>query len=126
VESDPQDPHVLGLPYPDPLVRGTDSDPDPSLFLIKVLGGLKDCLQNKILTQNVSRKLKFLRLKIMRLWVSYKEKNMGNFFCILRRKEVGSGIDTDPDSLVRGTDPRIRIRIRIKMSQITQHCFQVR
>ncbi len=33
------DPHVLGIPDPDPLVRGTD--PDPSLFLIKVLTGLK-------------------------------------------------------------------------------------
>ncbi len=29
---DPRDPHVLGLPDPDPLVRGTDLYPDPSLF----------------------------------------------------------------------------------------------
>jgi hypothetical protein len=38
----------LGLPDQDPLVRGTDPDPalDP-LFLIKVLSGLKQCLQNK-------------------------------------------------------------------------------
>jgi hypothetical protein len=27
-----RDPHVLGLPDPDPLVKGTDPDPDPSLF----------------------------------------------------------------------------------------------
>ncbi len=33
-EPDPdlQDPHVLGLPDPDPLVRGTDPAPDPSLY----------------------------------------------------------------------------------------------
>jgi hypothetical protein len=31
----------LGLPDPDPLVRGTDLAPDPSLFLINVLSGLK-------------------------------------------------------------------------------------
>jgi hypothetical protein len=27
-----QDPHVFGLPDPDPFVRGTDPVPDPSLF----------------------------------------------------------------------------------------------
>jgi hypothetical protein len=45
------------LGHPDPLVRGMDPDlaqdlapdPKPSLFS-KVLSGLKDCLQNKILT----------------------------------------------------------------------------
>jgi hypothetical protein len=31
----------LGLPDPDPLVGGTDPDPNPSLFLLKVLSGLK-------------------------------------------------------------------------------------
>jgi hypothetical protein len=31
----------LGLPDPNPLVRGTDPDPDPSHFLINVLRGLK-------------------------------------------------------------------------------------
>ncbi len=37
-DPDPQDLHVLGLPDPDPLVRGTDpapnpaTAPDPSLF----------------------------------------------------------------------------------------------
>jgi hypothetical protein len=44
----------LGLPDPDRLVRGTD--PDPSLFLMKVWGGLKYGLQNKIFTQNFSKK----------------------------------------------------------------------
>jgi hypothetical protein len=32
-DPDPHDPHVLGLPDPDPLVRGTDPDPDLSLVL---------------------------------------------------------------------------------------------
>jgi hypothetical protein len=31
---------ILGLPDPDPLVRGTDPDPDPSIFLLNVLSGL--------------------------------------------------------------------------------------
>jgi hypothetical protein len=50
----------LGLPDPDPLVRDVDpaQDTDPSLF-IKVLSGLKYCLQNKILTQNFSQTLNF-------------------------------------------------------------------
>jgi hypothetical protein len=41
----------LGLPDPDPLVRGTDPDPAPAPFLIKVLSGLKKFLKNKVLTQ---------------------------------------------------------------------------
>jgi hypothetical protein len=32
-DPDQQDPHVLGLPEPDPLVRGMDPDPDPNPFL---------------------------------------------------------------------------------------------
>jgi hypothetical protein len=32
-DPDPPDPHVFGLPDPDPLVRGTDPAPDPFLFL---------------------------------------------------------------------------------------------
>jgi hypothetical protein len=42
----------MGLPNPDPLVRGTDPDP-PFSYL---LSGLKNCLQNKISTQNFSKK----------------------------------------------------------------------
>jgi hypothetical protein len=36
-EPDLQDSHVLGLPDPDPLVRGMDldPDPDPSFFTLK-------------------------------------------------------------------------------------------
>jgi hypothetical protein len=47
----------LGLPDPDPLGCqrcGSGSGSFP--FLIKVLSGLKSCLQNKILTQNFSKK----------------------------------------------------------------------
>jgi hypothetical protein len=52
-------------------------------FLMKVLSGLKKCLQ----------KIKFLRLKILYLRVSYK-KNYGNFviFCILKVTEERSQI----------------------------------
>ncbi len=32
VASSVPDPHVLGLPDPDPLVRGMDPDPDPSII----------------------------------------------------------------------------------------------
>jgi hypothetical protein len=69
----------LGLPDldPDPLVRcmdpALDPDPDPSLFFIKVMSGLKYCLQNKILTQNLSKKSN-LRLKIMCLSVKVIRK----------------------------------------------------
>jgi hypothetical protein len=31
-DPDPQVPRVLGLPDPDPLVKGIDPDPDPFLF----------------------------------------------------------------------------------------------
>jgi hypothetical protein len=49
----------LSLPDPDPLVRGTGPDSNPSLFLIKVSSGLKQSLQNKILTQNFCKKFNF-------------------------------------------------------------------
>jgi hypothetical protein len=39
-DPDPQDPHIIGFPVPDPFVRGMDPDPDPSPFLLKVLSGL--------------------------------------------------------------------------------------
>jgi hypothetical protein len=56
---------------------------------------------------------------MMCLWESYKKKyEEKNFFLATlksMKKGVGSG---DPDPLVRGTDPGIRIRIRTKMSRI--------
>jgi hypothetical protein len=51
-DPDPQDPPVFGL-------RGFVSQRDGSgsfRFLIQVLSGLKYCLQNKILAQNLSLK----------------------------------------------------------------------
>jgi hypothetical protein len=47
----------LGLPDPDPLVRGKDPDPDPapdpSLFLINDVEWTEIMLANKILTENI-------------------------------------------------------------------------
>jgi hypothetical protein len=60
-------------------------------FLTKVLSRLKKCLQNKVLTQNFSKKIIFFqRLKIISLQVSYNLQ-------VTKRQES----DTDP--LVRGT-----------------------
>jgi hypothetical protein len=51
----------LGLPDPDPLVRGMDPAPDPA-----------PDSSLEFLTQNVSKKLN--RLKMTYLWVSDKKK----------------------------------------------------
>ncbi len=51
----------------------------------------------------------------MCLRVSLKKKNK-KFFLASLKKGVGPELDPDPDPLVRGMDPRIRIRI--KMSRI--------
>ncbi len=40
-------------------------------------------------------------------------------FCILKvTEDFGTDPDPHPDPLIRGTDPRIRIQIRTKMSRI--------
>jgi hypothetical protein len=53
------DPHVFGPPGSGSIRRrGSGSGSFP--FLINVLSGLKQCQQNKILTQNFSQKLNFL------------------------------------------------------------------
>jgi hypothetical protein len=59
-ESEPDtDPHVFGPPGSGSIRRrGSGSGSFP--FLINVLSGLKQCQQNKILTQNFSQKLNFL------------------------------------------------------------------
>jgi hypothetical protein len=77
----------VGLPDPDPFVRGPD--PDPSPFLIDVLSGLKECLQNRILTQNFRKKY-----KILDCWQVIFKKNI--FFAFLKsmKKEVGSGVES--------------------------------
>jgi hypothetical protein len=59
----------LGLPDPDPLVRGMDPDPDSSLSQKGV-----EWTEIMLVKQNFSNKLNFLRLKIMCLRVSYKKK----------------------------------------------------
>jgi hypothetical protein len=40
------------------------------------------------------------------------------FFILKVTEDFGTDPDPHPDPLVRGTDPRIRIRIRAKMSRI--------
>jgi hypothetical protein len=55
----------------------------------------------------------------MCLWVTYKKKNVGkNIFFAFLKSELEFDPDSDPDPLISGTDPRIRIRIRTKMSRI--------
>jgi hypothetical protein len=76
-EPDPQDPHVFG-----PLGSGSISQRCRSgsgsgsvPFLINVLSGLKECLQNNILTQNYSKKFNFYTEDtVMHLWASYETK----------------------------------------------------
>ncbi len=58
-DPDLQDPHVLGPPGIGSISQRYRSGSWSLPFLIKVLSGLKDFLQNKILTQNFSKKLNF-------------------------------------------------------------------
>ncbi len=53
---------VLGLPDPDPLVRGTDPDPatDHSLFPLMCWADWNNAWQNRTLTKKFSKKLNFL------------------------------------------------------------------
>jgi hypothetical protein len=55
------DPHVFGPPVSGSMSQryGSDSRFGSFSFLIEVLSGLKDYLQNKVLTQNFSTKLYF-------------------------------------------------------------------
>jgi hypothetical protein len=89
------DPHVFVPPGSGSINQRYGSVSGSYPFLIKVLSGLKYCLQNKILTPNLAKNYrKFLRLKILCLGVSYKKKNMKKiFFSSLKslKKEVGSG-----------------------------------
>jgi hypothetical protein len=50
-------------------------------------------------------KIKFLRLKIMCLWVSSKKKYEKNFFAALQSLRKKSDPGLDPDLFVRGADP---------------------
>ncbi len=60
---------VFGPPGSETISQKFGSRSSSFPFLIKVFSGLKYCLQNMILTQNFSKKLKFLRLKVMCLRV---------------------------------------------------------
>ncbi len=48
VESDPQDSHIFGPPVSGSISQRYGSGSESFPFLIKLLSGLKDCLQNKI------------------------------------------------------------------------------
>ncbi len=89
----------LRLQDPDTLARGMDPGPDPSLFS-----------QRCWADWNNACKIKFLRLKIMYLRVSYKKKNIFLHPWSHWRKE--SDPELDPNPLVRGTDLEIRIRTK--------------
>jgi hypothetical protein len=65
----------LGLPDPDPLVRGTDLDPDPSVSY-KWVERTEIMLAKEKNKKNLA-KILFFQLKIMCLRVSYKK-----IFCI--------------------------------------------
>jgi hypothetical protein len=69
----------LGLPDPDPLVIGTDPDLTPALygtfpFSHKCVERTEIMLAKENFNTKYQQKIKFLRLKIMWLWVSYKKK----------------------------------------------------
>ncbi len=57
---------------------------------------------------------------MMCLWVSFKGKKITkNFFASLNLWRKDSDPDPEPDPLVRGTDPGIRIRIKLSRITIT-------
>ncbi len=105
--------HVfLGLLDPDPFVRGMDPYPDPSSFSKKIV--------RKTLIPTVLWLLfDFLPLK-NNVKVPSKSNMQKNFFytSFLLAFEGQRWKKKDPDPLVRGMDPRIRIRIHTKMSWI--------
>ncbi len=85
-------------------------------FLMKVLRGLKQCLQKRILTQNFSKEIKFLILKIMCLRASFKKNFLFFFASFKSLKKVGSGVGSgsvfqrcgsaDMDPHQNATDPQ--------------------
>jgi hypothetical protein len=56
-DPDPQDPHVFGPRGSGSISQRHGSGSESFPFLLKVLFGLKDCLQNKILTKNFRKNL---------------------------------------------------------------------
>jgi hypothetical protein len=79
---------VFGLPDPEPLVRGTNPVPDPSLLLIGLWISYKKKIRNKIF---------FYILK-----VTEESSRIRSLIRISQR--YGSG-DPDPDPHQSGTDP---------------------
>ncbi len=108
------DPHVFGPSGSTCQMYGSGSFPFPTNMLSK----LKKCLTSQNFNTKCQQKIKFLRLKIMYLWVSYKKKY--DFFILKSLKSQRKQLDPDsePDQVARGTDPGIWIRIRTKMSRI--------
>ncbi len=84
-DPDPQNPHVFGLPGSISQRYGSGSGSESFPFLINVLSGLKQCLQNKNLTQNISQTSNFLVWR----WCACGQVI---FFCILKVKEERSRI----------------------------------
>jgi hypothetical protein len=82
----------LGLPDPDPLIKGID--PDPSLFH-KCVEHTEILPAKENFNTKFIKKTRFLRMKIMCLWASYKKKiEKKEFFPSLKslKKEVVSGV----------------------------------
>jgi hypothetical protein len=48
----------------------------------------------------------------MCLWLSYKKRIWKQIFLFASLKSLKKDLELDPDPLVRGTDPRIRIRTK--------------
>ncbi len=71
---DPQEPHVFGFTGSGSGSISQSYGSGSFPFLINVLGGLKECFQNKIVNTKFLQKILFLRLTIQCLWVSYKKK----------------------------------------------------
>ncbi len=56
----------------------------------------------------------------------WKKKHFFNILKVTEERSSDTELEPDPEPLVRGTDPRIRIQIRTKMAQIgtdPQHWF---
>jgi hypothetical protein len=94
-------------------------DPDPSDREVRIRIWLR-------INTKFWQKVKFLRLKITCLWVSYKEKYGKKLilFATVKSLKKGIGSGVDPDPLVRGADTRIRIRT--KMSRIPNNSANIR
>ncbi len=106
-DPDPSDPYVFGPTESVSISQRYGSGSFP--FLINVLGVLKQCLQNKIWTQNFSQKLNFFDWR----WCAcgqVRRKIMGKktFFGILKVKEERSRIQSWIRIRIHESEVRIR------------------